>query len=186
MGPFLFILASSICKFLQCLISALTQGGESGHLFRLTCSVVLWGTQTLMACVGSGHSLWTTLGLPKPKVACTFWVYTALAPWYSAKALSQVDPTFHGFPLLSHSGFWVCVFCALPRSKQLRWPGALQAHCSRWAVHLNHLPSPRCLVSWECHESTITPVPRISSGKLISGCDTPGRCQQSRIPGRHG
>ena len=38
----MFILASSVCKSLQCLISALTQGGEGGHLFRLTCSVVLW------------------------------------------------------------------------------------------------------------------------------------------------
>ena len=38
-----FILASSVCKSLQCPISALTQGGEGGHLFRLTCSVVLWG-----------------------------------------------------------------------------------------------------------------------------------------------
>ena len=41
--PFSFILASSFCKSLQCLISALTQGGQGGHLFRLTCSVVLWG-----------------------------------------------------------------------------------------------------------------------------------------------
>ena len=39
----LFILASSVCKSLQCLISALTQGGEGGHLFRLTCSLALWG-----------------------------------------------------------------------------------------------------------------------------------------------
>ena len=38
-----FTLASSVCKFHQCLISTLTQGGEDGHLFRLTCSVVLWG-----------------------------------------------------------------------------------------------------------------------------------------------
>ena len=35
----LLILASSVCKSLQCLISALTQGGKDGHLFRLTCSV---------------------------------------------------------------------------------------------------------------------------------------------------
>ena len=41
--PSLFILASSVCKSLQHLISTLTQGGEIGHLFRLTCSVVLWG-----------------------------------------------------------------------------------------------------------------------------------------------
>ena len=36
----LFILASSVCKSLQCIISALTEGGKDGHLFRLTCSVV--------------------------------------------------------------------------------------------------------------------------------------------------
>ena len=37
------VLASSVCWSLQCLISALTQGGSGGHFFRLTCSVVLWG-----------------------------------------------------------------------------------------------------------------------------------------------
>ena len=37
------VLASSVCWSLQCLISALTQGGGSGHFFRLTCSVVLLG-----------------------------------------------------------------------------------------------------------------------------------------------
>ena len=42
-NSFLFILASSFFKCLQCLFSTLTQGGEGGHLFRLTCSVVLWG-----------------------------------------------------------------------------------------------------------------------------------------------
>ena len=39
----LFILAFSVCRSLQCLTSALTEGGEGGHLFRLTCSIVLWG-----------------------------------------------------------------------------------------------------------------------------------------------
>ena len=34
--------ASSVCKALQCLVSTLTQGDKGGHLFRLTCSVVLW------------------------------------------------------------------------------------------------------------------------------------------------
>ena len=40
---FLFILASFVCKSLQCLISALTQGGKGDNLFRLICSIVLWG-----------------------------------------------------------------------------------------------------------------------------------------------
>ena len=35
------------CKSLQCLISALTQRGKGGPLFRLTCSVVLWGGRTM-------------------------------------------------------------------------------------------------------------------------------------------
>ena len=36
-------MAPSVCKSVQALISILTQGGEGGQLFRLTCSVVLWG-----------------------------------------------------------------------------------------------------------------------------------------------
>ena len=39
----LFILPSSVYWSLQHLISALTQGGDGGHFFRLTCSVVLSG-----------------------------------------------------------------------------------------------------------------------------------------------
>ena len=42
-GSLLFILASTVCKSLQCLISTLTQGDKCSHLYRLTCSVVLWG-----------------------------------------------------------------------------------------------------------------------------------------------
>ena len=75
-----------------------------------------------------------------------------------------------------------CGFCALPRSKLLRQPGAWQAHCPRWALHLVHLPDPGGSVSWVCHEGTVPDVPCVSSGELISGCDTPGRCDPSRIP----
>ena len=37
------VLASSVWWSLQCLISALTQGGGGGHFLRLTFSVMLWG-----------------------------------------------------------------------------------------------------------------------------------------------
>ena len=37
------VLASAVCWSRQCLISTLTQGGGSEYIFRLTCSVVLWG-----------------------------------------------------------------------------------------------------------------------------------------------
>ena len=61
----LFILASSVWKTLQCLISTPMQGGEVSHLFRLACLLCFE-----LACVVSVHSGWTTVGLPQPKVAC--------------------------------------------------------------------------------------------------------------------
>ena len=123
----LFILALSVCKPLQCLISALTQEGEGGHLFRLTCSVILLGGRDTAnryhwrVYVGSAPSVWTTLGLPQLKMVCASRVYTAQAPGFSAKALSKADPAFHAPPRskpLKFSGTpqghrlsWVCVFC---------------------------------------------------------------------------
>ena len=67
---------------------------------------------------------------------------------------------FLNFPGLSHSVSRLlrkgthsvaCAFCSLPRSQQLRGPGAWWAHCPRWVMHLNHLPVwasqfPRCAV----------------------------------------
>ena len=50
--------------------------------------------------------------------------------------------------------------------------------CSRQgAVCLSHLPCPNRLVFWVCHESTISDMPYVSPGELISGCKPPGgRC----------
>ena len=126
--------------------------------------------QTLLAYVWSAHSGWITLGLPQIKVACTSWVHIAQAPGCSARALSQVVPVFH----------------ALPRSKLLRFLGALQGHRHRWAVHFVPFPGLSSAGNWVLGECTILVMPCISSGELISGCDTPGRCQLPRIPGRHG
>ena len=67
--------------------------------------------------MGSVHSVRTTLGLPKLKVACVSWVYTAQAPGYSAGALSKAGLPFH----------------ALPRSKLLRFLGTPQGHRLIWA-----------------------------------------------------
>ena len=105
----LFILASSVFRSLQCLISTLTQGGEGGHLFRLTCSVVVWGReehckQISVMCVGSVHSLGHT-GFAPAHGMCAFLVYTAQVPGCSAGVFSQVGPGLH----------------ALPRSKPLRF-----------------------------------------------------------------
>ena len=132
----LFILASSVCRSLHCLFSALTQGGEGGHLFRLTWSVVLWGgrnnANTSLVYVGSACSDSDTLGLcPSTHGLCAFPVYTAQAPGCSPGELSKPGPGCEHFPSLSCSGsdFQVLhkgtdsvrpVFCTFPRSEQLR------------------------------------------------------------------
>ena len=64
----LFISASSVCKSLQCLISALTQGGKGGHLFRLTCSVVLRGGRNT---ANKYHwRVWGVLTVSRPHWVC--------------------------------------------------------------------------------------------------------------------
>ena len=85
-----------------------------------------------------------------------------------------------------------CAFYPLPRSGHLMCPGAWRApgpwsqHGPSWAMCLNHLPSPSRSVFRVCHESTVSGILCVSSGELISGCDPPGRCPPSRIPGRLG
>ena len=73
-------------------------------------------------------------------------------------------------------------FCALPRSKQLRRPGAWRTQSPQVGSVSYHLPNPSCLVFWVAAGAPISGVPCVSSGELISGCDPPGRCQPSRIP----
>ena len=70
----MFTLTFSVSKPLQFLTSALTPGGEGGHLFRLTCSMCCGEGRELQAnitgvCVGSVHRAWATRGLP-PLTAC--------------------------------------------------------------------------------------------------------------------
>ena len=131
----LFILASSVCKSLQCLTSALTQGGKGGHLPRLTCSVVLWGERStankhhwrvwgVSQCLG--HT-----GFAPTHGVCAFPVYTAQAPVCSAGNCLRPALGCMSFPGLSHSGSGTRVlhkgadsvgpaFCARPRSQELR------------------------------------------------------------------
>ena len=108
----LFILVSSVGKSLQCLISTLTQGYRGGHLFRLICSVVLWGRKNTAnkyhwhvwhearVLTVSGHT-----GISPSHGMCTFPVYTAHAPGCSTGELSKAGPGLY----------------ALPRSKPLRF-----------------------------------------------------------------
>ena len=158
-----FILASSVGKSLQCPISTLTQVVEGGHLFRLTCSVVLWGGRSTakkitLACVGSACSVWTTLGLPPLTGTFAFWVYTAQAPGCSEEELSKAVP---GFPALPRSKLLRFRFWSAPQGHRLGW-ACISCASQVWAAQatkclvsalsqvscLNHLPSPGGRLPW--------------------------------------
>ena len=75
---------------------------------------------------------------------------------------------FVPFPMLKSSGDQVSGECTVPGELCI------------------HFPGPRHSFSWVCCESTVSGVPYVSSGELISDCDPHGSCQPSRISGRHG
>ena len=153
--------------------------------------------QISLACVGSAHSDSAALGLT-PLMACVL----------SRSTLLRLEVALHGnflrqalgcmhFPGLSHSGSGSRVlhkgadlvgpvFCVLPWSEQFRRPGAWREHTPQVGGASYHLTRPSCSVSWVWSGSTISGVPFLFSGELISGCDPPGGCQPSRIPGRLG
>ena len=122
----LFVYLAFVCRSLQCLISALTQVGRGGLLFRFTCSVVLWG--------GRGTAdkyhwrVWRALAVFRPHWVCPHsWHVCFLCLHcsgsrllYRERALSCVH-----FPILSRSGSSFLVlhksadsvgsaFCAFP------------------------------------------------------------------------
>ena len=127
--------SSSSYKSLQCLISTLTQRGKGGHLFRLTCSVVLWGGRNT---ANKYHwRVWGVLTVYGPQWICpSSWRH--VLSW-STLLRFQVAQQGHcpkrtlcfvHFPGLSCSGSGSRVlhrstdlvghaFCALPRSKWL-------------------------------------------------------------------
>ena len=65
----LFILASSVCRSLQCLISALTRGGE-GHLFSRAVGREEHCRQISLVSVVSAPGVSATLGLPCSRRVC--------------------------------------------------------------------------------------------------------------------
>ena len=186
-------MASSVCKSLPCLISTLTQGGRGDHLFRLTCSVVLWeGRNT----ANKYHwCVWGVLTVSGPHWVCSHSQHVCFRGLHFSgsrllfRELSEAGPGW----------------CARPRSKSLRFrfSGTPQRHRLSWACILCPsqiraaqvtrflvsmgtvtycLPCPCCSVFWVYNGRTFSGVPCVSSGELISGCDPPGRCQPSRIP----
>ena len=149
--------------------------------------------QISLACVESAHTVWATLGLPLHMACVLSW--SALLRFQVAQQqnyLRWVLGCVH-FPDLhcSGSGSQVFhkgtgsvgpVFCALPRSEQLRQQGAWRAHSPQVGGGSYHLPGPSRSVSWVRSGSTISGGLCVSSGELISGCNPPSRCRPSRVP----
>ena len=132
----LFILASSVCWSLKCVISALTQGGGGGHFFL---------GSLVQSCCGEGGTLQTNIsgvcgecsqclghtGFAPAHGVCAFPVYTAQTVGCSAGNCLMLALGFVYTLGLSRSGSGSRVlhkgadlvgpaFCALPRSEQLR------------------------------------------------------------------
>ena len=126
---------------------------------------------------------------------CAFPVYNAQAPGCSAGELAKAGPGL----------------CALPRSKPLRFrflgtpqrhrlgragiscPSQVGAAQATRCLASAHSPGGRCVlspprpnrsVSWVRSGNAVSGVPCVSCGDMISGCNPPGGCQLSRIPGR--
>ena len=150
----LFILASSVCKSLWCLISTLTQWGEGGHLL---------GSRVQLCC-GERETLQTNITGMCGGVLIVYgphWIFPCSQQRVLSGstllrlqvALQEYCPKqtlcFMHFPGLSFSGsgFQVLlkgtdligrVFCMLPKSEQLRQPSHWRAHCPMWTMCLNH------------------------------------------------
>ena len=164
--------------------------------FRLACSVVLWGGRNT-----ANKYHWCVLTVIQPHWVCPRSLRVCFTSLHCSGSrllcweLSDAGPRLHALPRSSHSGSgsWVLhkgidsvgpVFCALSRSEELRRPGAWRAHSSQTGSASYHLPGPSHSVSWVHSRSTVSGVPCVSSGELISDCDPPGRCQPSRVPRR--
>ena len=148
-------------------------------------------------CVGSARSVWATLDLPTLTV-CVLSQSTLLRLHVALQGncLRWALCCMH-FQGLSHSGSgsWVLhkgtdsvgpVFCALPRSSSSGDQVHGERTLPRWDGASYHLPRSSCSVSWVHSRSAISGMSCVSSGELVSGCNPPGRCQPSRIPGRLG
>ena len=106
--------------------------------------------QISLACVGSAHSVWPTLGLPQLMAAYAFLVYTAQAPGCSAGELFKAGPAFCAFPWSKLLRFrfsatpqrcrliWACVLCP----SQVRAAQATMCLASALSLGVVHLTSP--------------------------------------------
>ena len=118
--PLLCLCWFPVCKSLWCLISTPTQGGQGGHLFRLTCSVVVWGGKNT-----ANKYCW-----------CVWEVLAVYGPHWICPSSQQ--HVLSGSTLLGLQGALQGIVQSGPRSKPLRFilSGTPQGHRLGWACVL--------------------------------------------------
>ena len=167
-----FYLASSVCRSLQCLISALTQGDSGGLLFRFICSVVLWGGRNpankytccvwRVLAVSWPHWVCTTHGLCFPSLHCSGFRLLCREHTLSCMHFSDLNNSGSGSRVF-HKGVDSVgpVFCAVPWSEQLRRPGAWRAHSLQVQCVLS--PPQSQLLGFQAHPFLVSYVSLLGS-----------------------
>ena len=141
--------------------------------------------QISLACMGSARSVWPHWICPRSQRVCFPSLHcpgSRLLCW----ELSEVGPGLHALPrskLFRFSGSpqrrrlcWACILCL----SQVRAAQVTRCLASMVAATYR-LPCPCHLVFWVYNWCTFSGVLCVSSGELISGCDSPGGYQPSRI-----
>ena len=127
-----------------------------------------------LACVGSTLSVPTTLGLP-PLTGVCFPRLHCSGSWllYREQALCCMQFQFLGTTQKRGLG-WACILCLS------HWSSSGSQELDEGTLPGFDAPHPLRgpSLSFWAHQSG---APCVPSGKLISGCDPPGRCQPSRI-----
>ena len=176
----LFVLASSVCWSLQCLISTLTQGGGGGHFLG----------SLVQSCCGEGGTLQTSnTGVcsqclnPTCSWCVCFPCLHCLGSRLLCWELSEASPGLYALPRSKPLRFR---YSGTPQRCRVSWAGILcpsqvrAAQVTRCLVSMvtvtYHLPCPCCSVFWVYNWYTFSGVLCVSSGELFSGCDPPGRC----------
>ena len=175
--------------------------GRWWSLFKVTCSVVLCGGGTLQtniteACGQRSQCFSRTGFAPRSRRVCFH------VPHFSGSRLlcwelCEAGPGLRALPRFKSLRFR---FSGTPQRPRLSWACVLpfpgpsssgdqvrgeRSHPQVWCASYC-LPCPSRLVLWMYIGCAFSGLPCVSSAGLISGCEPPGGCQLSRIPGSLG
>ena len=181
-------LDSSVCRSLQCLISTLKQWGEGILLFTLTCSVMLWGGRNT---ANKYHwCVWGVLTVSGPHWVCPHSQHVCFPSLHCSGSRLLCREQALGCvhcPGLSHSGSGSQVlhkgadlvgpaFCALPGPSSSGDQVLGERSCPKLGAATYCLPGTCHLIFWVYNWPAFSDVPCVSSGELISVCNSPRGC----------